>query len=223
MPNPIIGLAGLSTLGGVASAKAQQNAASDASAAQVQSAQMGIKEQRRQFDSIVKLMSPYVQAGGKGLSGMLALSGLGGAEAEQAAINRIEQSPTFGALVQQGENALLQNASATGGLRGGNTQAALAQFRPAMLAQQIDAQYGRLGGFAQSGQAAAANQAGFGQSAGANITTLLGQQGQALAGNALAQGTATANMWGNLAGTAGQLAGMIPQPAGASITGRWGI
>ena len=55
-------------------------------------------------------------------------------------------------MVQQGQDAILQNASAIGGLRGGNTQAALAQFRPALLSQLIAEQYNRLGGLSSLGQ-----------------------------------------------------------------------
>ena len=84
------------------------------------------------------------------------LLGLNGADAQGRAISQIENSPYFSGLVKQGENAILQNASATGGLRGGNTQAALAQFRPNMLAAAIDQQYQRLGGLTSLGQNAAA-------------------------------------------------------------------
>jgi hypothetical protein len=101
---------------------------------------MGIEEQRRQFDEIQKLLSPYVQAGTGAISGFQpfqeagaqafeqqqALAGLRGPEAQQAAIAQIEQSPFLQAQIRQGEEAMLQRASATGGLRGGNIQAALA-------------------------------------------------------------------------------------------------
>ncbi len=56
-----------------------------------------------------------------------------GMEAQQGAISGLEGSPIFQALARQGEDAILQNASATGGLRGGNVQGALGQFRPAAL------------------------------------------------------------------------------------------
>jgi hypothetical protein len=107
--------------------------------------------------------------------------------------------------VRQGEEALLQRASATGGLRGGNIQAALAQFRPQMLQAEIEKQYGRLGGLtalgqttqqnlAQLGQASAAGTATAGLRTGADIANLMGQQGAARAGAELAQGQAFANV-----------------------------
>ncbi|WP_449405980.1 hypothetical protein [Massilia phosphatilytica] len=39
-----------------------------------------------------------------------------------------DPAPRFQALQQQGNDAILANASATGGLRGGNVQGALGQF-----------------------------------------------------------------------------------------------
>jgi len=105
-----------------------------------------------------------------------------------------------------GEEALLQRASATGGLRGGNIQAALAQFRPQMLQQEIERQYGRLGGLtalgqttsqnlAQIGQASAAGTATAGLRTGADIANLMGQQGAAQAGAELAKGQAMAGLF----------------------------
>ena len=117
------------------------------------------------------------------------------------AISALEAGPEFQALTQAGEEAILQSAAATGGLRGGQTQAALAQFRPQVLSSLINQQYSRLGGLtalgqtttqnvAQLGQAAAAGQAAAGQQTAANISNLFGQQGAAQAGAALAQGQA---------------------------------
>src|SRR5206468_3591196 len=64
--------------------------------------------------------------------------GLNGPDAQQAAINRLQTMPAFTSALTLGENRILQNASATGGLRGGNTQGALAYFAPSLLAQQIN-------------------------------------------------------------------------------------
>jgi hypothetical protein len=115
------------------------------------------------------------------------LLGLGAPGAQQQAIAALQASPQFQALQQQGENAILQNASATGGLRGGNVQAALAQFRPALLSSLIEQQYGRLGGLTAIGQNAAAGVGNAGMSTGANVATLLGRQGQAQSGGILGQ------------------------------------
>jgi len=162
-------------------------AVGEASQAQQQSVQAGIDEQRRQFDEITKLLAPYREAGVGAIGQQQALLGLGAPGAQQQAIEALQSSPQFQALQQQGENAILQNASATGGLRGGNVQGALAQFRPALLSSLISQQYERLGGLTNVGQASAARQAAFGQQTGANVANLMGQQGQAQAGGILGQ------------------------------------
>ena len=328
MPNPLAVAGGGSVLQAGASiygANKAAGASKEAARLQARSQQQGIDEQRRQFDAIQQLLSPYVQAGQPGLTqpyiaagpealqGMQALLGIGGeserqralfelkqspefaniadvtqnninnylrerdvqleafkksreykkvpvakgesrlvaqanlitefnketeaakrnfeaqanaqreallrpiledksyaqigADRQRQAIQKIEQGPLFQELLKKGEEGILQNASATGGLRGGNTQGALAQFRPGLLNQLIEAQYGKLAGLttlgstsAQNllgiGQASAAGTAAAGQQSAQNIGNLLAGQGQALAagqigvGQAYAQGAA---------------------------------
>lgn len=201
-------VAGGSIVGGLYSANKQAGAAKDASQAQQQSAQLGIDEQRRQFDAIQSLLSPYVSAGTGALTGQQNLLGLNGLGAQQSAINGIQSSPMFGALQQQGNDAILSNASATGGLRGGNTQGALAQFNQSLLAQQIQQQYANLGGLTSIGQNAAAGVGNAGMATGNAITSLLGQQGAAQAGASLTQGRAYGQMAGTLTNGLGLFAGL---------------
>jgi len=214
-------------------AQTQAQAAVQGTEASVRAAELGIEEQRRQFDKVQELLRPYTQAGTTALEGLSpfaaagapalqqqqAFLGLQGPEAERAAIERIQGSPTFQALQQQGENALLQSASATGGLRGGNIQGALAQFRPALLSSLIDQQYGRLGGLtalgaettgnvARLGQASAAGTGAAAQTTGANVSTLLGQQGAAAAGAEIAQGRAFGAIPSAISGGLGLFSGL---------------
>ena len=245
---------------GAAAYGASQSGAAAEGAAETQSeaSAAGIAEQRRQFDQIVKLLSPYSQAatgveagqfdaaqylrdnpdvaasaefkdnplahyekyGRKegrafpttkaslgSLPAQRDLLGLNGPEAQAAALSQIEKSPMFTGLIKQGETGILQNASATGGLRGGNVQGALAQFRPALLNQLIQQQYSNLGGLTSLGQASAAQQAAQGQQTGSNIAGLLGQQGAAVAGGQLAQAGIQSQLVSNLANIAGTYAG----------------
>lgn len=195
---------GLALLGGsLLSAGMQASAANRAAGMQSDAAQAGIDEQRRQFEEISKLLAPFVTGGTSAFNQQMALSGAGGADAQSAAIQAIEQGPEFAALSRQGENAILQQASATGGLRGGNVQGALAQFRPQILSSLIEQQYGRLGGLAAAGQNAAAGVGTAGMQTGQNVSNLLQQQGAAGAGGALASGQA----FGNFLGGAGTLLG----------------
>lgn len=203
-----VGVAGATLVSGVVSSDAQRKAGNRAADAQQAAAQAGIDEQRRQFDAIQKLLSPYVDAGTGALKGQQDLIGTNGASAQQAAIQALQESSQFTSLQQQGEDAILANASATGGLRGGNTQAALAQFRPQLLAQLINDQYGRLGGLSSMGQNAAAGVGNAGLQVGSNVANLYGQQGAAQAGAALSQGRSTAGYASSLSGAFGQFAGM---------------
>lgn len=174
-----------------------------ASRVQAGAADAGIAEDQRQFDAMRELLKPYTEAGVPALQQMQAMLGLSGPQAEQAAIAGVEGSPTFQASLQQGENAMLQNASATGGLRGGNIQAALAQFRPQLLAQEIENRFARLGGITSLGQQSAAGVGTAGVNTGVNIANLLGQQGAARAGGILGQSQ-----------IAGNALNMIPQGLG---------
>jgi len=169
---------------------------------------MSVEEQRRQFDAIQKLLKPYVTAGTGALSAQQNLIGLGGASKQQQAIKALEQSPQMQALVQQGENAILQNASATGGLRGGNTQAALAQFRPNVLSQLIESQFSKLGGLTSIGQNAAAMTGNAGMNSANQISNLFQQNGAVQANAAIARGQANANAWNILPQAVGTFAGL---------------
>lgn len=190
------------------SSNAQDKASSRAADAQTQASEAGIAEQRRQFEAVQELLKPYVEAGGKALGGQLDLAGLNGTTAQEAAIKALQESPQFTSLLAQGENSILQNASATGGLRGGNTQSALAQYSPALLAQTINDQYSRLGGITSMGQNAAAGVGNAGMQTGNNISSLLSQIGSAQAGGALAAGKAQSNLWNTVGGSVGAYYGM---------------
>jgi hypothetical protein len=200
MPDPTTALVvgGTQLVGGFLGAEAQRGAAGEAAGAQTEAARLGIEEQRRQFDQMQELLRPYTEAGAGSLQQQQAIAGLLGPEAQQEAIAGIEASPIFADITRQGEEAILQQASATGGLRGGNVQGALAQFRPQMLQQLIESQYGKLGGLTQLGQASAAGVGAGGQATGANIANLLAQAGQARAGGAIAKGQAQSQLYGDI-------------------------
>lgn len=202
MPDPVTALVvgGTQVVGGMM----QADAAEDAANIQAGAAGQGIAEQRRQFDALQALLKPYTEAGVPALEQQQAFLGLRGPEAEQAAIDRIQSGAGFQESVRQGEEALLQRASATGGLRGGNIQGALAQFRPALLNQALEQQYSRLGGMTQLGQRSAAGVGAAGMETGTNVANLLSQQGAALAGGELGQ----AKAYGQILNMPAQFLGM---------------
>lgn len=216
---------------GAYSANRQAKAGEQAAQIQGQAAQQGIDEESRRFDAVQALLKPYVDAGGPALTGQQNLIGLNGNDAQRQAIEAIQNSPQFTMLQQQGENRLLQNASATGGLRGGNTQAALAQFSPQLLNQLIEQQYGRLGGMVQLGQNSAAGVGSAGMQTGSNIAALLQQQGAAGAGGALAQGNAYNGYTNAITGAIGLYGGLggfrspaaLPGGGSGVVTGGTGL
>ena len=229
MPGPLIAAAGIGLVGSAVSARAQSKAAKQATAAQTQASEaaiaaqreataLSLAEQQRQFDATKALLQPYVGAGTTALGQQQALIGASGPQAQAAAIQAIQQGPEFGTLVRQGEEAILQSAAATGGVRGGNVQEALAKFRPEILSGLINQQYGRLGGISSMGLGAAGGQASAGMQYAGNVGNIYGAQatnignqfgqiGAAQAGGALAQGQATANMFGGIASGLGYVAG----------------
>jgi hypothetical protein len=199
-----VAVAGAGLVGGMM----QADAAGDAAQMQADSAAAGTAETRRQFDALQALLKPYADAGPGALAAQQNLLGLNGVGAQQAAIGSIQNGAEFQALQQSGQNAILQNASATGGLRGGNVQSALAQFSPRLLSSLIEQQYSRLGGITSIGQNAAAGTGNAGMQAGANIANLLQQQGAAQAGGALGQAAAYGGIANSLAGGFGLYSGL---------------
>lgn len=185
---------------GVAGAVAQDRAASKAAKAQKNASRAAIANEQDQFAQIQELLSPYVTAGNEATDAQRALLGLMGNDAQQAAIDNVRNGAEFQTLTQQGEESILQNASATGGLRGGNTQNALGRFRPQLLNQLINERFAKFGDLAARGQASAAGQANLQANSAANVSGLLGQIGQANAGRAIAQGNAIQGGLGALGG-----------------------
>lgn len=223
MPNPAVGSIGASIGGSILSSRAKKRAGDSASQAQLAAAELQVKENRRQFNKVRKLLEPFVDAGRSTLAGQLDLIGVNGGDAQAAAIEQIENSPQFASLIEQGEDAILANAAATGGLRGGDTQGALAKFRPQILSSLIDQQYQRLGGITAAGQNAAAGVGSAAMSTGAANSQAFGQMGAARAGAALASGQAVSDAISGITGAIGFGAGQIEMPEGATLFSQWGF
>jgi hypothetical protein len=207
--------------------------------------QQAVEEQRKQYEQFQKLLAPYIESGTQALTGFgtyqgaglgaiptlqryaaagvpaleeqQAIAGLLGPERQAQAIAKIEQGAGYQAQVKAGEKAILQGASATGGLRGGNVQLALGQYRPALLQQAIENQYSRLGGLTALGGTVARDLATSGQGA----TEFLTRSGQAAATGTAAGGERSATAIGNLYGAQGQ-AGQLSATNIANLLGQQG-
>jgi hypothetical protein len=200
--------AGIQAGGGLLSTYLQGQGAKDAASIQAGAAGKGAQTMRDVYAQVLQQLQPYAQGGVSALQGQQNLIGLGGNQAQSDAIAQLQSSPEFAALTKQGEDAILANASATGGLRGGNVQAALGQFRPQVLSSLINQQYTRLGGLSASGQNAAVGVGNAAIGTGGSIAGLQQQAGAAQAGGALAQGRTNAGYINNIYEALGLFAGM---------------
>ena len=129
----------------------------------------GVFQFARAGEEALPVLQQFAQTGGEALEGQRALAGLGGAEAQASAIEALRGTPEYEMLVREGEEALLQNASATGGVRGGNTAGALSELRPGLLVDLINRQYSRLGGLAGAGGNVAGSMASNAQNVYSNL------------------------------------------------------
>ena len=78
--------------------------------------------QREALDYLKQSQQPLLEAQQFGLSGLMDYYGGN----QQGVVDAAMQSPYYTSMLAQGEEAVLRNAAATGGLRSGNAQQALA-------------------------------------------------------------------------------------------------
>lgn len=209
-------IVGSAVVGGVMAADAQEDAANAAAGAQRDSSAASIAEQRAAREEMRKLLQPYVDAGLPALKQQQSILGLNGQAEQQKIYQQMQQSPAFNELRRQGEQSILSNASATGGLRGGNVQAALGQFSPSLLNNLIAQQYQNLSGMTTLGQNAAAGVGSAGMQTAGQIGNALQSSGAAQAGAAIAGGQAQAGLGNMVSGLGGMIGGFM-QPS-ASLT-----
>lgn len=135
-------------------------------------------------------LQPFVGTGAGAFEQQGALAGVGGPLAQQAAFDAFIASPGQEFLRQQGEQATLRGAAATGGLGGGNVQEELVRRGIGFAAQDFQNQFNRLGTLSNIGAQTAGQQAGLSQQAGAGQANIIGQGASSLAelaSNAAAQ------------------------------------
>lgn len=106
----------------------------------------------------VGFMSPYMEAGTEALDPYLALSGVRGQEAFDAA--RLND-PAYQLALKSSEQALGRQAALTGTLGSGNIMSQLQENAQMQAAADIDRQLGRLRAITSAGQQAAGTAGGF--------------------------------------------------------------
>ena len=206
---PAIVAAGIGAAGAIGGGLLASSGASKAAHAQQQSDAAGIAEQQREFNQVESDFAPYRQAGSGAIGSLGDLLGLNGNDKLQVAITGLQQSPLYQSLYRNGLEANLQNASATGGLRGGNEARSLADFGSDTLASVIQNQIGNLGGLAGLGENATNATSAFGANSANNISALLQASGNAQANGAIAQG----QIWGNVLGNITPLIQRAAEPS----------
>lgn len=244
-----------SGIGAIGGALISSGSAQGAADAQSGASAAGIAEQGREFDKIRSLLQPYIDAGNGALSGYSGamgdyqsglsgyrgiqtqlnnLTGANGAAAQQTAINGLTNSPLYTNAMNLGQQSILANASATGGLRGGNTIASLGYLPGQVLSNVMQTQIGNLGtsltgqtgllngignaitqygNLANLGENAAAGTGQAAMSTGNNITSLIGQQGAAQAGGIIGSGNALSGAINGVAGAFGQYMSAANSPS----------
>jgi len=170
--NTVTKVATLGLVKDVTGVEAAQKAAGKAAGVQASAAEAGIEEQRRQFDITQANLQPFQEAGVGALGQQQALLGLSGQEAQQEAFAAFNESPGQAFLRERGQRNLLRNASAIGGLGGGNVRSALVQQGVGFAQQDFQNQFGRLGQLAGQGQQAVTNIGQFGAQTAGNIANL---------------------------------------------------
>jgi hypothetical protein len=170
------------------------DAASSAAGAQVDASQAAINEMQRQFDQTQQNIKPLVKALKPTLQTEMALLGLKGQDKQQAAFDAFMMSPGQTFLRDQGEQAILRNASATGALGSGNVLKELQTFGQGTASQALSEQLNRLASLRGGSQTAVTNLGSIGASTSASIADSLMAQGQAQASGVLGEQQANAGL-----------------------------
>jgi hypothetical protein len=155
------GLGGI--FGAVLGAHSNAKAIGKATNAQIAGIDKAIGEQQREYDTSRADFAPYMGIGTSALGPFGDLLGLNGNDAAAKAIESLKSSPIYQSLYGNGLETVLQNASATGGIRGGNTEGALAEFGRDTLADTMQRQIGNLMGAINVGQGATGSVTNVGQ------------------------------------------------------------
>ncbi len=117
------------------------------------------REFRQAGTDIGELFAPQVEFGGQAFGQQAALAGARGPEEEARALAAFQESPGQRFLRERGEKSLIRNATAIGGIGGGNIRRALQEQGIGFAAQQQQQRFNNLGAITGVGQAGLTQQA----------------------------------------------------------------
>lgn len=207
-----------SVLSGIVGGNSMKKASQKAMQAQVDAANRGIDIQAKQYETTRNDYMPYTLAGTKAIGEYGNLIGSNGTDAQATAVQGLKASPFFQQNLADANENLLQTASATGGVRGGNTAGAIGQLSPQLLQQYYQQAVGNFGNLAQLGLGATGSVANAGATNANAATALNGQIGGYQAGNFLTKGGINAANWANFGKLADSAASFIPGFGGGITT-----
>ena len=167
------------------------DAARQAGDIQAQAALSAIPIQQQQLAQTTQNLAPFVQTGVAALGSQAALAGLGGAEAQQAALGQIQESPAQAFIRDRQQRALLRNASAIGGLGGGNIRTALQEQAAGFALQDLENQRQQLAGLSAAGLQGTLGLGTLGAATAGNVADLTQAEAAARATGILGEQQAT--------------------------------
>ncbi len=184
--------------------------------AQTAALNRGIDLQQNQYNDTVERYAPYTAAGTSAIGHYGDLVGNNGTDVMRAAVQGLQADPFFQQNLDNANTNLLQTASATGGVRGGNTAMAVGQLSPALLQQYYQNALSNYGNLAQLGLGATGSVAGAGLANANAQTGLQGAIGDAQANNFLTKGGINARTINGIGSFLDQAAGVATGGAGGA-------
>ena len=175
--------------------------AAQAQANQIQgAADQSAATQQNLYNQGQQATQPYAQAGTQALGQFQnLLTPQGQADFSQ----QYTQGPQYQQLQQQAEEATLRGASATGGLRTGQSNVALSSIAPQLINQAYGQQLQGLQGLMGQGAGFAGQTAGLATGVGTNVGNTQYQGGVSATVPQYQANTAMTDFWGNAIGSVG--------------------
>jgi hypothetical protein len=155
-------------------------AGSEAAGATKSAAQTAATEQQNALTQEQQMAAPYTGLGTTALPQYEALLGIGSGANSATTLAALQKTPGYQFTQQQGEQGILNAASAQGGVSG-NTLTALDQYNTGLADQTYQNQVSDVGNAVTLGQAAAAGQAANVQTGASNLGNIAIGQGNNLA------------------------------------------
>ncbi len=137
---------GLTYLGTQEAAKASKEGAQTMAAGAASAADVQAQSQREQLEYLKEVNALPTELRNEALTQLGGLSGIGDANTQQAILDRAKSSPYYQEMMAgqgAGEEAIMRQAGATGGLRSGNVQAGLYDYSSRLQNQALSSAYGQ--------------------------------------------------------------------------------